>query len=844
MGQSNHPEGLRRLGDFEIIREIGRGGMGIVYEARQVSLNRRVALKVLAGGLGLTPKAVQRFHREAEAAAKLHHTNIVPVYATGEQDGTHFYAMELIDGPSLDHVIRQMRQANEHPSPDLKNQQAKEAPRPPELEATGPYLAQSGSTQALSASSLSSDSHYFDTVARLIADVADALEHAHQNGVIHRDLKPSNLLLSQAGRLSINDFGLARMLEQPGMTMTGEFVGTPAYMSPEQITAGRIPLDHRTDIYSLGATLYELLTLRPPFRGQSREQVLAQIVQKEPPAPRRVDRRVPVDLETICLKCLEKDPDRRYQTAGALAGDLRRYVNRFAISARRVGPVQRLVKWARRRPALAAALACAAVAVGVAAFFALQAYQVEQQRLVEQAQAQQDLQRVQRERALENAVAAAMGGDLEKAEKAISEAEAYGASIAQVRMLRGMVAFYRGDFERARVDLEQAVKLDPDSVAARGMLAMAYLGFGDILRYVQTATELEEFPTRTAEDYLFKGYSKQWLGNGLQDLNEAVKRSHSPLARAIRADQRMLLAEDRADPEEAERVLADVQAAKESLADNPYVLSVSVCAHVVAANVYLEAGKPEKRQAALKEAERDAQALKPWDTLTFPFKSLWVYFDQTGQEPELFDLTRRAAENSEAPVFADRYAQALYRRGQTREALEVLNRRKWKTFLGDYFRVCILAELHPRDRRAAYEEIAKRYMPEHEGFAGYMVNLLCTLGYKDEAVAICRARVQQGLGAAAPKHNLDYWTEVISEHEFLKLMGQARLERFYGHYHVALVRLTKGDRAGAREHLRQAVQIRPILHYAADFSRSFLARMEKDPTWPPWVPMKTDEPKP
>src|SRR5215472_13781150 len=288
--------------------------MGVVYEARQVSLNRKVALKVLSGGLGMTSHAVQRFRREAEAAAKLHHTNIVPVYATGEQDGTHFYAMELIEGPSLNHVIRQLRQApGKGP--------AGAGPAPPEpvtgdpassgAALTGPYVEGLGPSSASAAggssTQLSSGGHYFDTVARMVAEVADALEHAHQHGVIHRDIKPSNLLLSPDGRLAVNDFGLARVLEQPGVTITGEFVGTPAYMSPEQITAGRTPLDHRTDIYSLGATLYELLALRPPFAGERRDQVLAQIMHKEPAPPRKLNPKVPVDLETICLKCLEKD---------------------------------------------------------------------------------------------------------------------------------------------------------------------------------------------------------------------------------------------------------------------------------------------------------------------------------------------------------------------------------------------------------------------------------------------------------------------------------------------------------------------------------------------------------
>jgi serine/threonine protein kinase len=165
--------------------------------------------------------------------------------------------MELIDGPSLDHVIREMRQASrEQPSPHSPRHSGAKGSPPPHLDATGPYAPEAGSLPPPSVSSLSSDSHYFDTVARLVAEVADALDYAHRQGVIHRDIKPSNLLLSPDGRLSINDFGLARMLEQPGMTMTGEFVGTPSYMSPEQITAGRVPVDHRTDIYSLGATLY------------------------------------------------------------------------------------------------------------------------------------------------------------------------------------------------------------------------------------------------------------------------------------------------------------------------------------------------------------------------------------------------------------------------------------------------------------------------------------------------------------------------------------------------------------------------------------------------------------
>ena len=224
----------------------------------------------------------------------------MPVYATGEdQDGTHFYAMELIAGPSLDRVLDRMRQGRAGPAePGSDGDSPSPAePLPGWVSETIDYRpGATPRTPSRPAERLLARRRRAATSTgspRMVADVADALDYAHRNGVIHRDIKPSNLLLSPEGRLSLNDFGLARMLEEPGMTMTGEFVGTPKYMSPEQITAGRAPLDHRTDIYSLGATLYELLTLRPPYSGSRRDEVIGQIIHKEPTPPRRLDRQDP-----------------------------------------------------------------------------------------------------------------------------------------------------------------------------------------------------------------------------------------------------------------------------------------------------------------------------------------------------------------------------------------------------------------------------------------------------------------------------------------------------------------------------------------------------------------------
>lgn len=350
-------------GDFEIRREIGRGGMGTVFEGWQRSLQRVVAVKVLAAPIGLTDTAVQRFQREAQAAAKLHHTNIVPIYAQGEQEGVYYYAMELVRGRSVHDIIVEARGSQDAPgqgqtatlvmagSGSTNGADGSAAgstsrvPRPPS--------ATTGRTSVRAAAASQATVDHFDTIARLTATVAEALEYAHQAGVIHRDIKPHNLILGDDGRLCITDFGLARVAEQPGMTMTGEFIGSPLYMSPEQVTGGAGRVDRRTDIYSLGATLYEWMTLLPPFPGQTRELVISQIMMAEPQQPRSLNPKVPLDLETICLKAIDKHPNKRYQSAGEMAADLRRYLERSTIKARRAGLIKQGLKRVQRHPVAA-----------------------------------------------------------------------------------------------------------------------------------------------------------------------------------------------------------------------------------------------------------------------------------------------------------------------------------------------------------------------------------------------------------------------------------------------------------------------------------------------------------
>jgi serine/threonine protein kinase/tetratricopeptide (TPR) repeat protein len=359
-------------GDFEILSEIGRGGMGVVFKARQVSLDRMVAFKVLSQNLGLTDQAVARFRREAQATAKLHHPNIVPIYAQGNEGETYYYAMELVEGTSLYDIISEMRGTSpgdrmggsarvktggSSVAPDMALAETELLPGGSGTDRLGTGSGGRGSVGRGSRGSRIEedprfaryDEAFFDSIARQIRDVADALDYAHRHGVIHRDIKPHNLMEGHNQRLCLTDFGLARVLEQPGMTQTGEFVGSPLYMSPEQITGRGGPVGVASDIYSLGATLYEWLTLSPPFPGATREQVISQVITSESLPPRSRNRRVPLDLETICTKALEKDPSKRYKSAADLRDDLTRFLGRGKIKAQRAGVFKSAAKVISRR---------------------------------------------------------------------------------------------------------------------------------------------------------------------------------------------------------------------------------------------------------------------------------------------------------------------------------------------------------------------------------------------------------------------------------------------------------------------------------------------------------------
>jgi len=292
---------LGTLGDYTLRRQVGRGGMGVVYDAWQNSMDRRVALKVLPAGIAADRKASARFLREAQTAGQLNHQNVVGVYGLGIEANTPYYSMEYVEGETLSRIIQKIKEAE------------------PEAETVFGKKDRPG---------------YFEKLASAFANTADGLQHAHSKGIIHRDIKPSNLILDGEGRLRILDFGLAHFEGQQSLTGSGEILGTPQYMSPEQARARRVVIDHRTDVYSLGATLYEVLTLRPPFRGKNSEATLTQIIHRDPRSPVQLNSLIPRDLETIVLKCLRKNPADRYGTAEAMAQDLRRFAQGAPVEAR------------------------------------------------------------------------------------------------------------------------------------------------------------------------------------------------------------------------------------------------------------------------------------------------------------------------------------------------------------------------------------------------------------------------------------------------------------------------------------------------------------------------------
>lgn len=441
---------LQNIGEFELIREVGRGGMGVVYEARDLRLGgRRVALKVILN-TARGAQNVERFRREATSAARLVHPGVVQVFDFGEIEGRPYIAMEFVDGTPFDDVLRvDRRAAGLGAASDPDADSTERLPRPG---------ARYDADRAADAQALRKP--LLRRHVKILADASRALHFAHENGVLHRDIKPANLLVSAEDVVKLADFGLAR-LEASGDTLTasGEILGTLAYMAPEQISDERPPLSRRTDIYALGVTLYEVLAGRRPFDAPSAATMMQRIQLDEPEPPRRLDASIPRDLEVVCLKAMEKDPERRYATAAEFADELMRWLADEPILARPAGALTKIVKFSRRRRT-ALALCGLAIVGALASWSWLQA----SRRSDELAAGQR---RVSARNKLEASLMRSAAGASPDVIKLLDEARAEDPDNVDVLLQRGLLFLNADEADRALVDFEAGLKVRPDDPALK-----------------------------------------------------------------------------------------------------------------------------------------------------------------------------------------------------------------------------------------------------------------------------------------------------------------------------------------------------------------------------------------
>lgn len=780
----------RRCGDFELLRLIGQGGMGRVYEARRGVDETHVAIKVLHPWLALDAVAGERLQREATAAIELKHPHVVPMLTTGISDGSPFLVMELIAGEPLDQVLRDRSRAA------FADQR---------------------------------------TIARGFADIADALEHAHRHGVIHRDVKPSNLLLTDDGRLLIGDFGLARLSHQPSLTRSGEAVGSPAYMSPEQIasSADGTTIDHRTDIYSLGATLYELLTGRPPFVADSREQLLACIRDDEPIAPRKLRPEFSRDLETICLKMLAKSPSERFETAADVAAELRRVADGERIHTRPPSALTCFRRWIVRRESSRFRAAIITTVILLALGLSIVLWQARQRAVA-----------AQQQQAIDAALVVALTGDLKATEAAISRAEQVGVARDWLQLLRGQVAFHRGDYSAAIELLEPVSSSATPTVAAVSLLATAQLAAGSWEDYEMQLDRAESLTPRTAEDFLFQGQAEVYFDpdKAVRSLNAALRLRDTPLARLVRAEARANLAFDTNDLSAAESALSDAFIASDLLPDHPSGLLESLNAHVVAAELFGNAGHADRRVSELAKAETTFHALEAFGHLPTVIHNRALFLLLTDREPAAFELLQTAEAQHRDGLVAYDLALALFRRGDSAAAQRILQSRGTVDSLTAdeaFLRVLLLQETgDPTAARAACDELSRRYQT---GLTAYFrPSLLLLLGDSDAASLASR---ELRLVAKQPRLRGAFYSRLLAfncgellESELLTAAVNSRWDQCESLFFAALHRLSNGDRAAAQRLFERCVATRCAGFLSWDWSHAILQRWNTDPRWPAWIP--------
>jgi hypothetical protein len=751
----------QRVQDFELLDEIGRGGMGVVYRAYQPSLDRIVAIKMLLPG-SASAESLRRFRTEASVAAGLQHPGVVAIHEVGVWQGQPYIVMDLVEGESFAERIASRRGQ----SVDVRQ------------------------------------------VARWMCEIADAVQHAHEHGILHRDLKPSNVLIDDRGRARVTDFGLAKHLGVGEQTLPGQVLGSPSFMPPEQ-AGGRGPVSARSDVYALGATLYQGLTGNPPFQGETPSAVLHDLFTRDPVPPRRLVAAVPRDLETICLKCLEKDPARRYESAAAFANDLRRFLDGDPIVARPRGTPERLWRSLRKRQRTVAAAAL----LVLAGWLGWQAFDSSRQ-----------LRREATERAIDAAIEMAWGGDHAGAEGATADAERLGAPPEWLHMLRGLAALYRMANASAVREFEAAVASAPDNVAARAMLSNAVLNQGHYDRYEELAARLAHSTPRTARDHLLLGsallVSFHDTAIPVALLTEAVRRHPSGVAFAQLALAEAIHAQDTGNWAVARQATAHADTAFEIMgAAHPAVRCVGL--QTLNAQIRLCSGTDcdpvRERAAVLVPGTCSLQRA--------------LYFEAIGDaDAELHQWQTSVRLTRGRGVYGNYYAAAMLSRGLSAEALAELAAAPEAT---DPFALAARAYLSVDAGRLDDAETLYRRAADSRGSSRVVSEgALLLLGEVDRVAANARTLLELMTADHPSRPVIRFWAGEIDEAALLASAGTSRATRGSVRHAAGLASLGQGDRAAAAAHFRAAVADGIPLQVDYHWSRAFLARLLAEPDWP------------
>lgn len=773
-GQGSFSAGVpARFADFELLEEIGRGGMGVVYRARQISLDRLVAIKMLLPGTA-DVEQLRRFRAEASAAAAIQHPNIVAIHEVGAWHGQPYIVFDYVPGRSLAQHITENR--------------GLEAPD-------------------------------FSQAAIWARAIADALQTAHDQGILHRDVKPSNILIDERGEPRLTDFGLAKRFDAESMpSVSGQVVGSPSYMPPEQAERGRGKVSRQSDVYGLGATLYHLLTGRAPFTGDSAAEVLHQVLSVEPVSPRLLDPRVPADLATICAKCLEKDPRRRYSSARAVADELGRFLEGRPTLARPVGTAGKLWRWCRRKPALAASLAATVLTLTAGAWLGWQLWQERVRSAIEAG-----MQSIER-------------GDRHAASEAIRRAERLWTPREWIELLNGQAALYDNDFDGALAAFERALAASPRSVAAKSMLATTCLWSGRVDRYMRLLTELEAVTPRSADDFLFLGAA---MLPAHPDTGRAVALLEK--ARQTRRPSWILFlqlalaeswhAQDIGSCPMARKALDDARTSEAILgAASATVLDVRMNALNFALQVCGDAGREELQQQAASTAHQLGTVVSSAGRMQRAY-----YYQMAGDGAAEVSEWREALRLARGTgLFAGYYAYSMLAHGRSSEALDVLHEvGEAPDSYAAVSRAALLLDAgRPEEARRLYQRV-----PTDETVLREMAESVPLLAGEWRQVAARTAGWTVGLSAREPDRTiLGHWAGRVSAEDAVASAGASRLAQCRAHFLVGLFALSKGERERAREHFELGTRTGMHWRLEHQMCRALLARLQRDPQWPPWIP--------